>query len=158
MDAKSVAASRVETTHFVLPNATNALGTIFGGIVMQWIDETAAVAAVRHAAGPAVTATVDALQFLAPIHLGDLVVLKAQVNGVGATSMEVGVRVEVEDPRTGLRTRTTKAYLTFVAIDGAGHPRPVAGLVAASDDERRRQADSARRRAARLAARVREPA
>src|SRR5689334_3094321 len=126
MVGKTPADSRTETTHFVLPEATNALGTIFGGTIMQWIDEVAAIAATRHAGGIAVTAAVDALQFLAPIHLGDLVVLKAQVNAVGRTSMEVGVRVEVEDPKTGVRKKTTKAYLTFVATDDDGRPRDVA--------------------------------
>ena len=150
---KPVSASRAETTHFVLPGATNALGTIFGGTIMHWIDEIAAVAAARHAGGTAVTAAVDALQFLAPIQMGDLVVLKAQVNEAGRTSMEVGVRVEVEDPKTGLRRKTTKAYLTFVAVDGAGRPRPVPALLAETEEDRRRQRGAGERRAQRLAVR-----
>ena len=150
---KHASASRAETTHFVLPGATNALGTIFGGTIMQWIDEIAAVCASRHAEGTAVTAAVDALQFLAPIQMGDLVVLRAQVNDAGHTSMEVGVRVEVEDPRTGVRKKTTKAYLTFVAVDRAGRPRPVAPLRVDSDEERRRQRAARERRAHRLAVR-----
>jgi len=150
---RTVAHSRAETIHFVLPGSTNALGTLFGGTVMQWIDEIAGVAAVRHAGGIAVTAAVDALQFLAPIQMGDLVVLKAQVNLAASTSMEVGVSVEVEDPRTGVRKKTTRAYLTFVAIDAAGKPRRIPALLASSDEELRRQADAQRRRAARLALR-----
>jgi len=152
--AKAPAESRTETTHFVLPHATNALGTIFGGTIMQWIDEVAAVAAARHAGGIAVTAAVDALQFLAPIQLGDLVVLRASVNAAFRTSMEVGVLVEVEDPRTGARRRTTKAYLTFVAVDPQTRaPREVPPLSPSSDAERKREAAARERRAARLAAR-----
>jgi acyl-CoA hydrolase len=157
LPAKPPAASRAETTHLVLPGLTNVHGTIFGGYVMQWIDEIAAVAAVRHAGGPVVTAAVDALHFLAPIQLGALVAMKAQVNAVARTSMEVGVRVEVETVATGERRRTTKAYLTFVAIDEQGRPRAVAPLVVATDEERRRQSDAEARRAARLAARTTRP-
>ena len=151
---RPVSASRAETIHFVLPGSTNALGTLFGGTVMQWIDEIASAAAARHAGGVAVTAAVDALQFLAPVPLGALVVMKAQVNMAGATSMEVGVVVEVEDPRTGVRRRTTRAYLTFVAIDEAGHPRAVPPLLLETDDDRRREAEARGRRQARLEARA----
>ncbi len=154
MDPRPVAASTVETTHIVLPSNTNALGTIFGGTVMQWIDEVAAVAAMRHAAGTVVTAAVDALQFLEPIHLGELVVLRAQVNAAFRSSMEVGVRVEVEDPRSGVRRKTTKAYLTFVALERpGGGPREVPPLLLLTDEDRRRDAAARARRAARLAAR-----
>lgn len=151
--AKAPAASRTQTTHLVLPGQTNALGTIFGGIVMQWIDEIGAVVAMRHAGGQVVTAAVDALQFLQPIQLGDLVVMRANVNWTGHSSMEIGVRVEVEDPRSGVRKKTTKAYLTFVAIDHDGRPRPVAPLRHDDAEDARRFAEGAARRAARLAAR-----
>jgi acyl-CoA hydrolase len=152
---KSPAASRVEMTEIVLPGDTNALGTIFGGKVMQWIDIAASVAAMRHSGGPVVTASIDALHFLTPIHLGEVVVLQAQVNSVGRTSMEVGVRVEAEDPKSAARRYTTKAYLTFVAIDAAGEPRPVPALVLDSDEDRRRHGDAQARRAHRLALRDR---
>ena len=148
-----VSYSRAETTHFVLPGATNALGTLFGGTVMQWIDEIASVSAVRHAGGIAVTAAVDALQFIAPIQMGDLVVMKSQVNMAATTSMEVGVRVEVEDPKTGVRRKTTRAFLTFVAIDVEGRPRRIPPLLVETDEDRRRQQDAMARRAARLASR-----
>lgn len=153
MHARPAADSRTETTHLVLPGLTNVHGTIFGGFVMQWIDEIAAVAAVRHVGGPVVTAAVDALHFLAPIQLGALVVMKAQVNAVARTSMEVGVRVEVETPSTRARVCTTRAYLTFVAIDEHGRPTDVPPLVVSSKEERRRQSDAEARRAARLAQR-----
>lgn len=147
---KTPSESRVETTEIVLPGDTNALGTIFGGKVMQWIDIAASVAGMRHSGGSVVTASIDGLTFLTPIHLGEVVVLKAQVNYVGNTSMEIGVRVEAENPRTGARRYTTKAYLTFVAIDGEGRPRTIPPLLLETDEERRRFADAEARRAARL--------
>lgn len=145
--------SRVEMTEIVLPGDTNALGTIFGGKVMQWIDIAASVAGMRHSGGNVVTASIDALTFLTPIHLGEVVRLQAQVNFVGKTSMEVGVRVDAENPRTATRRYTTKAYLTFVAIDADGKPRPIPPLVAETDEDRRRASDGEARRRARLALR-----
>ncbi|HEY1585329.1 MAG TPA: acyl-CoA thioesterase [Polyangia bacterium] len=152
--AKAPGASRVEMTELVLPGDTNALGTIFGGKVMQWIDIAASVAGMRHSAGNVVTASIDALTFLTPIHLGEIVRLQAQVNFVGKTSMEIGVRVEAENPRTAARRYTTKAYLTFVAIDSDGKPRPIPPLVLDDDEDRRRAADAEARRNARLALRA----
>jgi acyl-CoA hydrolase len=145
--------SRVEMTEIVLPGDTNALGTIFGGKVMQWIDIAASVAGMRHSGGNVVTASIDGLTFLTPIHLGEIVRLQAQVNFVGKTSMEIGVRVDAENPRIGARRYTTKAYLTFVAIDADGKPRAIPPLVAESDEDRRRAADAEARRQARLALR-----
>jgi acyl-CoA hydrolase len=152
--AKAPGASRVEMTELVLPGDTNALGTIFGGKVMQWIDIAASVAGMRHSGGNVVTASIDGLTFLTPIHLGEIVRLQAQVNFVGKTSMEIGVRVEAENPRTAARRYTTKAYLTFVAIDSDGKPRPIPPLVLDSDEDRRRAADAEARRNARLALRA----
>ena len=153
--AKAPSASRVEMTELVLPGDTNALGTIFGGKVMQWIDIAASVAGMRHSGGNVVTASIDALTFLTPIHLGEIVRLQAQVNFVGKTSMEVGVRVDAENPRSGARRYTTKAYLTFVAIDAGGKPRAVPPLALEDDEDRRRAADGEARRTARLALRPR---
>ena len=150
---KSPRESRVEMTELVLPGDTNALGTIFGGKVMQWIDIAASVAAMRHSGGNVVTASIDGLTFLTPIQLGEIVRLQAQVNLAGRTSMEVGVRVHVEDPRTGARRYTTKAYLTFVAIDADGKPRAIPPLALENDEDRRRAADADARRQARLALR-----
>jgi acyl-CoA hydrolase len=150
---KTPKASRVEMTEIVLPGDTNALGTIFGGKVMQWIDIAASVAGMRHSGGNVVTASIDGLTFLTPIQLGEIVRLRAQVNYTGRTSMEIGVRVEVEDPRDGAYRYTTKAYLTFVAIDADGKPRPVPPLVPEDDEDRRRAADAEARRKARLALR-----
>jgi acyl-CoA hydrolase len=142
-------------TEVVLPGDTNALGTIFGGKVMQWIDVAASVAGLRHSGGSVVTASIDALTFLTPIHIGEIVVLKSSVNYVGKTSMEIGVRVEAESPYNGARRYTTKAYLTFVAIDAEGKPRSVPPLLLENEEDRRRHDDAVARRAARLALRER---
>ncbi len=147
--------SRVEMTQIVMPNHTNGSGgVLFGGIVMQWIDVCAGVAAMRHAGGAVVTAAIDRIDFLSPVQLGDVVILQAQVNFAAHTSMEVGCRVETEDPRTRERRYTTKAYLTFVAVDQHGRPRAVEPIVPETDDERRRYAEAEHRRAERLRARA----
>jgi acyl-CoA hydrolase len=146
-------ASRVETAQIVLPGLTNAHGTIFGGILMQWIDVAGAIAGARHAQGAVVTASMDRLHFLEPVRLGALVIVQAQVNYAARTSLEVGVRVVVEDPRSRTRRQCTRAYLTFVAVDEAGRPRQVAPLVLETDEDRRRFAAAEQRRAVRLAER-----
>ena len=127
--AFSPRASRVETAQVVLPGLTNAHGTIFGGILMQSIDVAGAIAAARHAQGAVVTASMDWLHFLKPVRLGAVVIVQAQVNFAARTSIEVGVRVIVEDLRTRSHVQTTRAYLTFVAVDEGGRPRPVQPLV-----------------------------
>lgn len=146
-------ASRVETAQIVLPGLTNAHGTIFGGILMQWIDVAAAIAAARHAQAPVVTASVDRLHFVRPVRLGAVVIVQAQVNYAAHTSLEVGVRVFAEDPRTRARVQATRAYLTLVAVDEAGRPKTVPPLVLETDEDRRRFAEAEQRRAVRLAER-----
>jgi acyl-CoA hydrolase len=146
-------ASRVETANVVLPGLTNARGTIFGGMLMQWIDIAGAIAAARHAQGPVVTASMDRLHFLEPVRLGEVVIIQAQVNFTARTSLEVGVRVFVEDLRTRSRVQATRAYLTFVAVDDQGGPRPVPPLTLEDDEDRRRYAEATRRREERLAER-----
>jgi acyl-CoA hydrolase len=143
-------ASRVETVQIVLPGLTNVHGTIFGGMLMQWIDIAAAVAAGRHAGGPVVTASMDRLHFMTPVHLGEVVTLQAQVNFAARTSMEVGVRVFAEGRPGIARRQATRAYLTFVAVDDAGKPREVPPLVTATAEEKRRFREAGRRRAVRL--------
>jgi acyl-CoA hydrolase len=147
---KTPCASRVETAQLVLPGLTNAHGTIFGGMLMQWIDIAGGIASARHSRGPVVTASMDRLHFLSPVQLGAIVILQAQVNYVGTTSMEVGVRVFAENQVTFKRTQTTRAYLTFVAVDENGRPRPVPPLVLETAEDRRRFKDAQRRRAVRL--------
>lgn len=143
-------ASRVETVQIVLPGLTNTHGTIFGGILMQWIDIAAGVAAGRHSGGAVVTASMDRLHFMTPVNLGEIVTLQAQVNFAAKTSMEVGVRVLAEGRPGATPRQATRAYLTFVAIDDAGRPRPVPPLRPETAEEKRRFKDAARRRAARL--------
>lgn len=146
-------ASRCVMTQIVMPGHTNgAAGVMFGGVMMQWIDVCAGVAAMRHCGGRVVTASIDRLDFLHPVRVSDVVVLQAQVNYTGRTSMEVGCRVETEDMVTRTRRYTTKAYLTFVAIDEAGAPRQLPPLVLETADDRRRYAQAQARRADRLRA------
>ncbi|HEY3804580.1 MAG TPA: acyl-CoA thioesterase [Kofleriaceae bacterium] len=145
--------TRCVMTQIVMPMHTNGMsGVMFGGIMMQWIDVCGGVAAMRLAAGPVVTASIDRLDFISPVKVGEIVVLQAQVNYTEKTSMEVGCRVETEDMRTGTRRYVTKAYLTFVAVDEHGRPRATAPVELASDEDRRRHADAERRRKDRLRA------
>ncbi len=143
--------SAVEMNELVLPTHANALGTIFGGTVMAWIDVCAAMAAQRHARRIVVTASMDTLDFIAPVRVGHVVNLKGMVNYVGRTSMEVGVRVETEDPLTGRREHAASAYLTFVALDGEGRPTPVPSVTPSNAIERLRMEEAEARRAQRLA-------
>lgn len=152
-EKRTVTRTHVEMTQVVLPQSTNALGNVFGGQVMAWIDICAAVASQRHCRAQVVTASIDAVHFIEPIKQGDVVVLRAQVNAVFHTSMECGVLVESENPLTGERRRAVKAYATFVALDEAGRPMQVPPLELETDEERRREAEAGRRREQRLALR-----
>jgi acyl-CoA hydrolase len=143
--------SEVVMTELVLPSHTNSLSSIFGGIIMSWIDIAAAISAQRHSKSTVVTASIDALNFEAPVYQGWVVNLKAKVNYAGKTSMEVGVRVDAENPRTGERFKTAKAYLTFVAIDDNGKPRQVPGLIPENKEDERRMAQAKIRKERRLA-------
>ena len=150
MTAFSPAASRCVMTQIVMPEHTNGMaGVMFGGVMMQWIDVCAGVAAMRHAGGSVVTASIDRLDFLHPVHVGEVVILQAQVS---RTSMEVGCRVETEDMQSRSRRYTTKAYLTFVAVDGHGKPRQLPPLTLVRDDDRRRNQQAGLRREDRLRA------
>ena len=145
--------TRCVMTQIVMPMHTNGVaGVMFGGVMMQWIDVCAGVSAMRHASGAVLTASIDRLDFLSPVHVGEVVVLQAQVNYTARTSMEVGCRVETEDMRTRTRRYVTKAYLTFVAIDDHGKPREIPKLALESEEARRRHEEAAQRRAARLKA------
>jgi acyl-CoA hydrolase len=136
--------------HMDLAHA-NFLGNVHGGEIMKLIDTAAGIAASRHAGGPVVTASLDQMSFLHPVHVGDVVFVHASVNDVGRTSLEVGVRVEAEEIISGRRTHTSSAYLVFVALDERGYPRPVPGLVPETEQERHRQAEAKIRRAHRQA-------
>ena len=137
-------------TQLVLPTHTNALDTIFGGQVMAWIDIAAAISAQRHSGKPVVTASIDRLDFIAPIKKGWVVNLRASVNYVSKTSMEVGVRVEAENPKTSEYFHTASAYLTFVAVDTNGRPTAVPGLIINTEIDKRRFFAAEMRRKQRL--------
>lgn len=150
--------SRCVMTQLVMPGHTNGpSGVLFGGVMVQWIDVCAGVAAMRHSGGAVVTASIDRLDFLEPVRLGNVVLLQAQVNYVHRTSMEVGCRVEIEHPLTRQLRYATKAYLTFVAIDGESKKRPVPTLELVTDEDRRRFAAAEKRRIDRLKAAGRNP-
>lgn len=121
-----------------MPHQANPYGTAFGGVIMAWIDMIASMAAQRHCGKEVVTASIDSLSFREPIRVGDHVVLKACVNYVGHTSMEVGVRVIREDPYSTKQVIATTAHLTFVALDKDKHPCPVAPILPETEDEKRR--------------------
>ncbi len=142
-------------TQLVLPEHTNAMGTIFGGQVAAWIDVCGAIAAQRFCRKQVVTASIDELVFHNPIQRGHIAIFRASVNAAWTHSMEVGVRVEGEDPLTGIRTRTSTAYLTFVALEADGSRALVPKLTVDGPDEARRQVAANDRRAIRLRRRVR---
>ena len=151
--AKRASESATEMVQVVLPNDANPLGFILGGTVMHLIDIAGAIACHRHTRSLLVTAAVDGLQFLHPIKVGDLIILKAHVTAAWSTSLEVEVEVFSEETLTGLRRMTSRAYLTFVSIDREGRRVPIPGLVLETDEERQKAADAERRRAERLKAR-----
>jgi acyl-CoA hydrolase len=145
--------SLTEMVQVVLPNDANPFGYILGGTVMHLIDIAGAIAAHRHTRSLLVTAAVDGLQFLHPIKVGDLIILRARVTAAWSTSLEVEVEVFSEEILTGIRQMTSRAYLTFVAIDRDGHRLAVPTLLAESEDDRKRAAEAELRRAERLKAR-----
>ena len=145
--------TRCEMTQIVMPSSANALGTVFGGQVMAWIDICAAVSAGRFTRTAVVTASMDSLLFKAPIKQGEVAVLQATVNWAGRTSMEVGVRVESENRMTGERTHTSTAYLTFVSLDKDGKPQCVPTLSPQTSQEKGRWDSAIERRKQRLALR-----
>jgi acyl-CoA hydrolase len=146
MDAKDPADSFTEMTELVLPQHTNAIGTAFGGVIMSWIDICSSIAAKRHCGNVCVTARVDALEFRAPIKVGDVVRLTARLNAAFTSSMEIGVRVEREHGRTGERALCADARATFVNLGEDGRPCPVPPLLAATEEDQRIAAQAAARR------------
>jgi acyl-CoA hydrolase len=150
MQGKPVKESYVETVQQVMPGDTNVLGTVFGGKVMQWIDIAGAVSAMRHVRRPVVTASFDRVDFHAPARIGHFLILKAQVNYTGRTSLEVEVTVNAEDPMTGDRFLTTNALITFVAIDQNSKPVPVPPVIPETEDEKKRFEDGKKRREERI--------
>ena len=153
LEPRPASASRSELIRWMGIADGNLGGFVHGGVVMKMCDEVAAIAAIRHCGRRIVTAGMDRMAFVEPVRLGDLVTCYATVNAAWRTSMEVGVRVEAENPATNERRHTSTSYLTMVALDDEGEPTPVPGVVAESEDERRRQHEAELRRANRLAER-----
>jgi len=144
---RTVCESQAERSEIIFPADANALGNLFGGRLMQFIDLVGAVAASRHARAITITASMDHLDFVAPVHIGDLLILKASVNRAYRTSMEVGVKAMVEDVRgTGALKHVSSAYLTYVAVDREGKSIPVPPIVPETEHQKRRFEDAARRR------------
>jgi acyl-CoA hydrolase len=133
----------------MMPTDANVLGNVFGGAIMRYMDEVAGIVAFHHARRMVVTASIDRMDFYAPVYVGNLLVLKAAVNYVGNTSMEVGVRIEAEDPLTGRSTHTGSCYLTFVALGEDGRPSKVEPVIPVTTDEKRRFREALARRRSR---------
>jgi acyl-CoA hydrolase len=148
---RTVRDTQSDYAEICLPNDANTLGNMLGGHVMHLVDLCGAIAAMRHARGPVVTASIDQMTFLHPIRVGELVRLKSQVNRVFRTSMEVGVKVWIENLQSPGLLHTSSAYLTFVALDKAGNRVVLPPAIPESDDEKRRYEEAAERRAYRLA-------
>jgi len=129
-----------------MPTDANVLGNVFGGAIMKYIDEIAAIVAWRHAGRNVVTASIERMNFYAPVYVGNLLILKAAVNFVGTTSMEIGVRIEAQDPTTRKGTHTGSCYLTYVALDEKGKPIPIPPLIVTSREEKRRFREAQARR------------
>ena len=147
---RTVASTQSEMTEIILPNDTNPLGHLLGGRLMHFIDLTGAMAAYRHARTYVVTAAMDHIDFVRPVHLGDLVRLQSSVNRAFNTSMEVGVRVETENLLTGGVHHTASAYLSFVALDNHGHPTEIPALILETESDKRRNRQAQARREMRL--------
>ncbi len=145
-EARTVSASQSEMTELILPNDTNTMGNLLGGRLMHFIDLVGAMAAYRHSRRPVVTASMEHIDFIAPVHIGDLLILKASVNRVFNRSMEVGVKVWVENAMVGVTRHVASAYLTFVAIDEQGRSVPVPPMRIETSEEQRRFEDAGHRR------------
>src|SRR3990172_3334062 len=147
---RPVSSSQTTMAELMMPHMANVLGNVFGGVVLSLVDRVAAVAAIRHARQPCVTVSVDRVDFIEPIHVGELVTALASVNFVGRTSVEVGVRIEAENLMTGARRHTNSCYVTFVALDPTGRPVPVSPVQPETEAERRRYTAAEQRRRRRL--------
>jgi acyl-CoA hydrolase len=153
MDPRTPSESQSILVRWMAPTDANSAGFIHGGTIMRYCDEAAGLAAFRHAGRRCVTAGMDRMTFNEAVHIGDVVTFKATVNAAWRTSMEVGVRVEAENPFTRTVRHTTTAYLTMVAVDDEQNPAPVPPLRCETEDERRREREAQLRRANRLAER-----
>ncbi len=144
--SRTVADTQVTLARIMLPDDANPVGNVHGGTIMKLIDDAAGAVAIRHARSNVVTASIDRLDFHEPVFVGDLLMLKAAINCTGRTSMEIGVRVEAEDMRTGKVRHTSSAYLTFVGLDDNGKPHVIAQIMPETDDQKRRHVAACKRR------------
>ena len=158
MTGKTVTETTVIMAQLMTPEDANLAGNVHGGVIMKLIDNAAGTVAVRHARSNVVTASIDRLNFFNPVFIGNLLTLRASINHVGKTSMEVGVRVEAEDVLTGQVRHTASAYLTFVALDNNLKPMEIPGLILENDNERRRNYEAIARRQNRIIERKKEDA
>jgi len=149
-EKRKVSQSKTAVARVMMPQDANIAGNVFGGTILKMVDEAAYVSATKHSRSNIVTASVDKMDFLSPVHIGDLVTLKANVNAVWRSSMEIGVRVEAEDPKTGEIRHTGSSYLTVVALGPDGKPTTAPELVLETENDRRRNREAMRRRARRL--------
>ncbi len=150
LQAKCASDSQVTLSQQMMPSDANPLGNVHGGYIMKLVDEAGGLAAMRHARRPVVTVAVDSMSFLSPVKVGHLLTLRSAVNWVGHTAIEVGVRVEAENPITGEITHTNSAFAVYVALDDEGRPCPVPPLILETEDEKRRFAEGAKRQDRRL--------
>jgi uncharacterized protein (TIGR00369 family) len=150
-DRRRIADSSVTLTQMMEVTDANVAGNVHGGVIMRLVDTAAALAAIKHSGGLALTVAIDEMTFLEPVHIGEVLTLHASVNDVGTTSMECGVRVDAHDPLSGTVRHVNSAYLVFVAVDEIGMPRPVPRLVVESETEERRQREAKLRRERRIA-------
>ncbi len=144
--AKKVSESAIVLYRLMMPNDANPSGNVFGGTILKLMDEVASIVAFRHCRKNVVTASIDRMSFFAPVYVGNLIALKASVNYVGNTSMEIGVRIEAEDLRTGQVVHTGSCYLTYVALDENGRPTPIPKIIPETDEEKRRYNQALARR------------
>ena len=153
---RKVSESKTVVARVMMPQDANIAGNVFGGTILKIVDEVAYVAATKHVRANVVTVSLDRMAFLSPVRIGDLLTLRANVNAVWRSSMEVGVRVEAEDPKTGKMRHTGSSYLTIVALDSGGRPCEAPGLELESDEDHRRNREANMRRQRRLEERASE--
>jgi acyl-CoA hydrolase len=152
---KPVSASRVTVSRLMQPMDANPAGNVHGGVILRLMDEAGGVVATRHCRSRTVTAAIDSFSFLSPVYVGNLVTVKASINWVGRSSMEVGVHVEAEELHSGRVTQTASGYLVYACLDDQGRPAPAPPLLPETDEDRRRMAEAEERQRARLKVRKR---
>ncbi|UCC18249.1 MAG: acyl-CoA thioesterase [Promethearchaeota archaeon] len=150
MKSKKVSDSRVEIAQIMYPEHANPAGNVHGGHILKLVDQAAAIAGARHTHRNVVTASVDRMDFISPVYIGNVVFAKASINYAGRTSMEIGVRIEAECLRTGTHTHVGSAYLTFVALDENDKPTEIPKIIPETEEEKRRFEEAKRRRESRL--------